>query len=461
MMTRFSELPLDPKVLSALDGMGFTQMTPVQAEAIPKLLQGTDFLGQAPTGTGKTAAFGIPLISRLTPGSNQVDALILCPTRELAQQIAEELNRIGKDKGIRTLPIYGGESVFSQKDELRTKQYQIVVGTPGRVMDHMRQLSLDTTTIRHLVLDEADEMLDMGFLPDIEAILKQLPMGRETWLFSATMPPEIRRITEQYLWYPQEVKVVREIASAENITQYYVVAPPEEKHRVLRSLLKGIENPYLIIFCQTKRDVFLLARKLRDYFPLDSLHGNMTQSERDKVMEAFRNGEIKMLVATDIVARGIDVESLTHVINYDPPNDPESYVHRIGRTARKGETGIAVTFFAPDEKWALEFLQRKTGMTLIPHPDNQLDFLPGESRPPKGGRGRGRGGTGGGSRGGRGGSGRGGSGYGGGSRNRNGQEAAPRSTAQGDGGTPSEGKRPRRRRPRKKAGASPATPPTA
>lgn len=351
-------------------------MTPIQELAIPKLLTGQDFLGQAPTGTGKTAAFGIPLISRMTPGTGQIEALILGPTRELVQQIAEELNRIGAQKGVQALPIYGGESVFAQKDVLRQRNAQIIVGTPGRVLDHIRQLTLDLTNTRMVILDEADEMLDMGFRPDIETIFKHLPGGRETWLFSATISPDIRKIADQYMYYPEEVRIQPQTRSSENIEQYYFVAEEAEKHRALRSLLKKVESPYGIIFCQTKRDVVLLTRKLRDYFPLDCLHGAMQQSDRDQVMDEFRQGKLKLLVSTDIMARGIDVDNLTHVINFSPPSDPESYIHRIGRTARKGETGTAITFFTPQEQFLLEQLQRRVKMVLNPHPESVLPFDP-------------------------------------------------------------------------------------
>ncbi len=385
-MTSFSNHPLDPAVLQALEQMGYKSMTPIQEMAIPKLLTGQDFLGQAPTGTGKTAAFGIPLISRLQPGSGIVDALILGPTRELAQQIAEELNRIGAVKGIKTMPIYGGENVFVQKEALREKNAQIIVGTPGRVLDHIRQLSLNLTKTRMVILDEADEMLDMGFRPDIEDIFKHLPGGRETWLFSATVSPEIRKIADQYMYHPEEVRIQPQTTSSESIQQFYYVIQAEEKHRLLRRIFKDNENLYGILFCQTKRDVVSVTRKLRDYFPIDCLHGAMQQSDRDQVMDEFRSGKLKLLVATDIMARGIDVDNLTHIINYEPPGDPESYIHRIGRTARKGETGIAITLFTPHEQRALELLQRRVKMALEKHPDSELAFEDGP--PPRTGGGR-------------------------------------------------------------------------
>jgi ATP-dependent RNA helicase DeaD len=375
-MSQFNSHPLDPAVLQALENMGYHNMTPIQEMAIPKLLTGQDFLGQAPTGTGKTAAFGIPLISRLEPGSGTIDALILGPTRELVQQIAEELNRIGAVKGIKTLPIFGGENVFVQKEALRQRTAQIIAGTPGRVLDHIRQVTLNLTQTRLVILDEADEMLDMGFRPDIEEIFKQLPGGRETWLFSATISPEIRRIADQYMYHPEEVRIENETRTADNISQQYYVVEEEEKPRLLKQILKSTDDMYGIVFCQTKRDVVLLTRKLRDYFPLDCLHGAMAQSDRDQVLEQFRSGKLKLLVATDIMARGIDVDCLTHVINYSAPNDVESYTHRIGRTARNGASGTAITFFDPSEKRTLELIERRIKMGLERHADSTAEFDP-------------------------------------------------------------------------------------
>lgn len=388
-MTQFQNLPLDPAVLKSLEQMGYHQMTPIQEMAIPKLLTGQDFLGQAPTGTGKTAAFGIPLISRLEPGSGNIDALILGPTRELVQQIAEELNRIGAEKGIQALPIFGGENVFVQKESLRQRTAQIIVGTPGRVLDHIGQVTMNLSKTRMVILDEADEMLDMGFRPDIESIFKHLPGGRETWLFSATVSPEIRKIADQYMYHPEEVRIQPQTKTAENIEQLYYIVKDEEKHRLLRQIVKEHSDMYGIVFCQTKRDVVLLTRKMRDYFPIDCLHGAMQQSDRDQVMDEFRSGKLKLLVSTDIMARGIDVDNLTHVINYSPPHDPESYIHRIGRTARKGETGVAMTFFTPTEKRSLELLERRVKMGLQKHPSCELDF--DEVQPHGNGNGRFRG----------------------------------------------------------------------
>jgi ATP-dependent RNA helicase DeaD len=462
-MTEFNTQPLDPAVLQALDQMGYHNMTPIQEMSIPKLMTGQDFLGQAPTGTGKTAAFGIPLISRLPAGSGTIDALILGPTRELVQQIAEELNRIGSVKGVKTLPIFGGENVFVQKEALRERNAQIIAGTPGRVLDHIRQVTLDLTQTRLVILDEADEMLDMGFRPDIEEIFKHLPGGRETWLFSATVSPEIRKIADQYMYYPEEVKIESQARTADNISQQYYVVTEEEKPKLLKKILKNTEDLYGIVFCQTKRDVVLLTRKLRDYFPLDCLHGAMEQRDRDNVLEQFRSGKLKLVVATDIMARGIDVDCLTHVINYSAPGDPESYIHRIGRTARKGTNGTAITFFDPSEKRTLELLERRIQTSLELHPDSTAEFDP-NARPKSNGRfggGPSRGGHGGGRSGGGSGGGRshgqrrGGNGKPGGHKpaqvgavpNPDGQNALPNGAPLPEG---EKRKRPRRR-PRKPA----------
>jgi len=463
-MTEFNSQPLDPKVLEALDKMGYHSMTPIQEMSIPKLLTGQDFLGQAPTGTGKTAAFGIPLISRLPAGSGTIDALILGPTRELVQQIAEELNKIGSVKGVKTLPIFGGENVFVQKEALRERNAQIIAGTPGRVLDHIRQVTLDLSKTRLVILDEADEMLDMGFRPDIEEIFKQLPGGRETWLFSATVSPEIRKIADQYMYYPEEVKIESQARTADNISQQYYVVNEDDKPRLLKQILKSTQDMYGIVFCQTKRDVVLLTRKLRDYFPLDCLHGAMEQRDRDNVLEQFRSGQLKLVIATDIMARGIDVDCLTHVINYSAPGDPESYIHRIGRTARKGTSGTAITFFDPSEKRSLELLEKRIKASLELHPDSTEEFDP-NARPKSSGRYGSGGGRSGGRSGGHGSSRGGHSGEGGGGRSRGGQRRGGGSTphtasapaavdgqaAPQNGAPRPEGEKPKRprRRPRK------------
>ncbi len=425
--SQFSQLNLQPEVLKALDEMGFKTMTPIQEQAIPKLLAGYDFLGQAPTGTGKTAAFGIPLVNRIDPGKGYIQALVIGPTRELAQQIAEELNQIGKYKGVRAMPVYGGESVYTQKDLLRERNVDIVVGTPGRVLDHIGQLTIDLTKTRLLIMDEADEMLDMGFRPDIEAILAKAPGGRETWLFSATISPDILRIAKTYMYHPEEVRIKPQTMSAVNIQQLYYILPSEEKHRVIRNMIKTNPDLYGIVFCETKRDVVLLTRKLRErYNEIECLHGAMQQSERDKILDAFRDKKFPLLVSTDVMARGIDLEKLTHIINYAPPHDPESYIHRIGRTARKGETGTAITLFTPDQEYEFKQLQKRVGMSLDRHPDSLEEFDPNAIPADRHKR----------------------SGRGGGGKGRHGNSPSGRSRPQGSSNNGQGKKHPRRRKPK-------------
>lgn len=385
----FHELLLEPEVLEALKLMGFETLTPVQAKAIPYLLETTDFVGQAPTGTGKTAAFGIPLVNR-TPaqeGPRLPGALVVGPTRELVQQIADELNAIGQVKGVRAVAVYGGESVYMQKAQLRKQDADIIVGTPGRILDLASMFSLDLSRCRMVVLDEADEMLDMGFREDIEDIFKHLPAGHETWLFSATLSPEIRRIANRYMYAPQEVRIMPQQHSAEMIEQYYIVTPEAQKPDVLKRLLDTTPEMYGIVFCQTKKDVVQLTRHFRDAYPfVDGLHGAQPQHVRDRIMEDFRNRHLRILISTDVVGRGIDIDSLTHIINYQPPSDPESYIHRIGRTARKGETGIAITLFTPREGKVFRSLEQRTGLQISKHPLSSQDFealpshAPGDSR---------------------------------------------------------------------------------
>lgn len=383
--TTFSELPLEPTVLQALANMGFETMTPVQALSIPHLLSGVDFLGQAPTGTGKTAAFAIPLVNQLTPGAGYVQALVIAPTRELVQQIALEVNAIGAVKGVKAMAVFGGEKIRGQKETLREGTVDVVIGTPGRVLDHLGQVSLDFSKTRLVVLDECDVMLDMGFIEDIEKILDHTPQGRQTWLFSATISKESLKMANRHLMYPEEVRIQPQKHATEIIEQYYFILEPQERVRRLRKMLEDIPDLYGIVFCQSKKGVVDLTRQLRDKYPVECVHGAMMQGERDRVMERFRNKEYKMIVATDVLARGIDIERLTHIINYDPPRDPEAYIHRIGRTARAGELGIAITFFSPDDLYDYQQLERRVGMPLTKHPETLLEFNPLGSRKSSGG----------------------------------------------------------------------------
>lgn len=357
-------------------------MTPVQAQAIPYLLSGVDFLCQAPTGTGKTAAFTIPLVNQIEPGSGRIQALIIAPTRELVQQITQTINEIGKIKGVNALPIFGGERIRGQQKNLRENSIDVVVGTPGRLLDLLGHATLDFSGTRLVVLDESDLMLDMGFIDDIERILAHTPQGRQTWLFSATMSPQSLKIANRYLMYPEEIRIQSQ-HSEEIIEQYYCIVEEDDKIPLLKTLLKETADLYGIVFVQSKIGVSRLANKLRQRFPVNCVHGGMEQRDRDIVLDGFRNREYKLLVATDILSRGIDIAELTHVINFSPPQDADDYIHRIGRTARAGVTGIALTFFTPDEKREYLQLEKRIGRPLKPYPGTMMEFR--GSKPKKSG----------------------------------------------------------------------------
>lgn len=359
-MKTFQEFGLEAKVLRAITEMGFEESTPIQEKAIPIALEGKDLIGQAQTGTGKTAAFAIPLIQTIDPSEEKVAALIMCPTRELAIQVAEEIGKLARFKGINTLPIYGGQDIGRQIRALKKKP-QVVIGTPGRLQDHINRKTLKLDDVRFVVLDEADEMLDMGFLEDIQAILSSVPEERQTMLFSATMPPNIQRLAQQFLKNPEHVSVVPKQVSAPLINQSYIEVHERGKFDSLCRLL-DMESPELaIIFGRTKRRVDELSEALQKRgYSADGLHGDLSQNMRDAVMRKFRDGSIDVLVATDVAARGLDVSGVTHVVNFDLPQDPESYVHRIGRTGRAGKEGTAWTFVTPREIDHLHFIEKVT-----------------------------------------------------------------------------------------------------
>lgn len=363
-MSIFTDFPLHKGILQAINDMGFEEPSPIQAACIPKVLEGGDLIGQAQTGTGKTAAFGIPLIEKMT-SANRVQAIVLTPTRELAIQVAGELLRIAKYKKIRTLPIYGGQSIGHQIRALK-QGVQVVIGTPGRVLDHLRRKTLRLDSVSMLVLDEADEMLDMGFIEDIETIINHLPENRQTLLFSATMPPEIKRLASRYMKKPETIAVSREEVTAPLIEQVYYKVFERNKLENLCRILDSEDVELGIIFCRTKRGVDELTEVLqaRGYLA-DGLHGDLSQAQRDKVMNAFREGTIELLIATDVAARGIDVSNVSHVINYDIPQDPESYVHRIGRTGRAGKKGIAMTLVTPREMRQMMIIQKQTKADVV------------------------------------------------------------------------------------------------
>lgn len=363
----FKELNLSHEVQKALDAMGFEEATPIQTKAIPPIFEGKDIIGQAQTGTGKTCAFGIPAIEMIDPGVTGVQVLILCPTRELAIQVSEELKNVCKFKrGIKILPIYGGQSIDRQIMALKAKP-QIIIGTPGRVMDHMRRHTLKLSNLRMIILDEADEMLNMGFREDIDTILKDIPENRQTLLFSATMPKEIMDLTKLYQKNPALIKTVHKELTIPSIDQYYLEVRESSKLELLCRLIDAKNIKLGMVFCNTKKRVDELTSALQTRgYSAEALHGDMKQTERDRVMTKFRKGLIEILVATDVAARGIDVNNIEAVFNYDIPNDEEYYVHRIGRTGRAGKTGVSYSFIFGRDIYKLKDIQRYTKSEILP-----------------------------------------------------------------------------------------------
>ncbi|WP_047152565.1 DEAD/DEAH box helicase [Aneurinibacillus tyrosinisolvens] len=356
-MAGFSDFALHKTIQQAIHDMGFEEPSPIQEQCIPKILEGVDLVGQAQTGTGKTAAFGLPLIEKVT-GQNAVQAIVLTPTRELAIQVSGELMKIAKYKRVRTLPIYGGQSIGHQIRALK-QGVHVVIGTPGRVLDHLRRKTLRLDQVRMLVLDEADEMLDMGFQEDIESIIKETSSERQTLLFSATMPQEILRLSRKYMNAPETVAISRKEVTAPTIEQVYYKVFERSKLESLCRILDSEEIDLGIVFCRTKRGVDELTEALQERgYMANGLHGDLSQAQRDKVMQSFRDATIELLVATDVAARGIDVGNVSHVVNYDIPQDPESYVHRIGRTGRAGRKGIAMTLITPREMKQLRTIEK-------------------------------------------------------------------------------------------------------
>lgn len=355
----FQDAAIDEDILRAVLSMGFETMSPIQEKAIPVMLEGRDIIGQAQTGTGKTAAFGIPILEKVDPKLKKLQAIVLCPTRELAIQVADEIRNLSRYMhGIKVLPIYGGQDIVKQIRSLKSGT-QIVIGTPGRVMDHMRRKTMKLDFVHTVVLDEADEMLNMGFREDIEFVLSGVPEERQTVLFSATMPKPIMEITKKFQNNAKVIKVTKKELTVPNIEQYYYDVKPKKKEEVLSRLL-DIYSPRLsVVFCNTKKQVDLLVNALlgRGYFAA-GLHGDMKQEQRDRVMQGFRTGKTEILVATDVAARGIDVDEVEAVFNYDLPQDDEYYVHRIGRTGRAGREGRAFSFVSGKEVYKLKEIQR-------------------------------------------------------------------------------------------------------
>ena len=366
-IVKFEELQLDERIIRAITEMGFEEASPIQAQAIPVVLEGRDMIGQAQTGTGKTAAFGLPLLQEVDPKVKKLQSIVLMPTRELAIQVAEELRRFAKFMhGVKVLPIYGGQDIVRQIRALKDGT-QIVVGTPGRVMDHMRRKTVKTDHVHTVVLDEADEMLNMGFLEDMETILSQLPEERQTLMFSATMPQAIAEIARKFQTDPVTVRVIKKELTVPKVTQYYYEVKPKNKVEVMCRLLDLYDPKLSVVFCNTKRQVDELVQALqgRGYFA-EGLHGDLKQVQRDRVMESFRKGRTDILVATDVAARGIDVGNVEAVFNYDIPQDDEYYVHRIGRTGRAGREGKAFSLVVGREVYKLRDIQRYCKTKIIP-----------------------------------------------------------------------------------------------
>ena len=375
---RFDELQLDERILRAVADMGFEEASPIQAQAIPVQMEGRDIIGQAQTGTGKTAAFGIPLLQKVDPKSKKLQAIALCPTRELAIQVADEIRRLAKYMhGVKVLPIYGGQDIVKQIRSLKDGT-QIIIGTPGRVMDHMRRKTVKFDHIQTVVMDEADEMLNMGFLEDMETILSQLPEERQTVMFSATMPQAIADIAHKFQKEPVTVKVVKKELTVPKVTQYYYEVKPKTKVEVMCRLLDMYAPKLSVVFCNTKKGVDELVQALqgRGYFA-EGLHGDLKQIQRDRVMNSFRNGRTDILVATDVAARGIDVDDVEAVFNYDLPQDDEYYVHRFGRTGRAGREGIAFSFVVGKEVYKLRDIQRYCKTKIIPQAIPSLNDVTG------------------------------------------------------------------------------------
>ncbi len=359
----FEDFNLSKETIKSISEIGFEEPTPIQVSTIPLILGGHDIVGQAQTGTGKTAAFGIPIVEKCQKGRNPF-AIVLEPTRELAVQVAQEIHKIGKYKKISVLPVYGGTSIDRQIKILQ-RGVNVVVGTPGRVIDHLNRKTISLSEVKIVVLDEADEMLDMGFIEDIETILKAIPPERQNLLFSATIPQPIIHIARRYMRSPEKIRINTKDVVIPKIKQIFYEVREEDKVNALSRLL-DVEDPQLaIVFCHTKRDVDEVSMKLGQMgYNAGALHGDYTQARRDEVMNKFKGGMLDILVATDVAARGLDIKDVTHVINYSIPQNPDSYVHRIGRTGRAGKSGIAITLVTPREYKHLRLIE-KTARTTI------------------------------------------------------------------------------------------------
>lgn len=379
-LLKFNELHLRKELIETLEEMGFEEPTPIQQEAIPIALEGQDLIGQAQTGTGKTAAFGLPMLNKLVDSLSSIQGLVVAPTRELAIQVQEEIFRLGKGQRARVYVVYGGSPIGKQIDRIQRLKPDIVVGTPGRILDLIRRKVLKLDQLQTLVLDEADEMLNMGFIDDIKAIIAETPTSRQTLLFSATMPPAIQALGSQFLNDAQIVKIKAAQMTADLIEQFFVKCRDDEKFDILTRFLE-VQNPsQAIVFCRTKKRVDEVGRGLSlRGFNAELIHGDITQQKRTSVIHEFRKGSVELLVATDVAARGLDISGVTHVYNYDIPQDPESYVHRIGRTGRAGQDGMSITFVQNSEMAYLRTIEKLTRKDMKPlSPPTDKEALHGQ-----------------------------------------------------------------------------------
>jgi ATP-dependent RNA helicase DeaD len=366
-MDSFKDLDLSPTLMRSIEELGYEKPSPIQAEALPVLLgEPTDFIGLAATGTGKTAAFGIPLLERIDVSKRTIQAIVLCPTRELALQVSGQINLLGKHKGVRSLPIYGGSGYREQIDGLKSG-VPIVVGTPGRVIDHLEKGTLKLDNLQTVILDEADEMISMGFKDELDRILSATPReSANIWLFSATMSPEVRRVADTYLTTPKQVQINRTEMLSATVEQSYYFSRESNKPEILCKIIDMAEDFYGIIFCQTKALVMDLTQLLSNQgYKVDCLHGDKDQRARERTMQLFRDRTVNVLVCTDVAARGLDVKDITHVINYSLPRELDSYVHRIGRTARSGKAGFAISLVTPSHKGLLTRIERLTKSRIV------------------------------------------------------------------------------------------------
>ncbi len=383
-MTSFRDLGLSPEIQQALDELGYEEPTAIQEQAIPELLGGSDVIGQAQTGTGKTAAFGLPLLQYLDPDSDDVQAIVLTPTRELCIQVTQALRAYAEHLSVDVVAVFGGAPIASQKAQLRAGAH-VVVATVGRMKDLMSRQSLVLTSARYVVLDEADEMLDLGFIEDVERILRMCPNGRQTGLFSATMPPPVERLAERYMYDPITIRVTPKQLTVDAIEQAFVEVAPREKTARLIEILRAEEPEQAIVFCRTKIGAARLDKALRDKgLNVKALHGDMSQGQRDGVMIAFKDHKLPLLVATDVASRGLDIEHVTHVINYDVPDTTDGYVHRIGRTGRVGRTGRAITFVTPKQRSEIGRIEREAKVAIggWEPPEERIEHAPRPRRKP-------------------------------------------------------------------------------